>query len=291
MMGMLCLCSWSASAHTFATIDAGRGEVKLMLPSDYDGSKALPLVVSLHGFKGTGQSYIDYWTHNRQVDQQQFIVAAPDGTQDSKGRAFWNASEACCNKEARDVDDSAYLRHLIETVEAAYNIDSASIHVAGYSNGGFMAHRMACDHPDKVASISSFAGAARLDLRSCKTKGQTHVLQIHGTHDAIIFYGGGFSMNDVNKQPSPYPSALHSTSMWVGQHGGSMVPQELDMLDLSERIPGIDSTVWRFATQGKRPIVSELWSIHGETHVPKMNQRSHVLTAQWLLAHRKDGIR
>jgi len=281
--------SWSASAHTYATIDAGRGEVKLMLPKGYDGNKALPLVVSLHGFMGTGQSYIDYWTKNGQVDEQQFIVAAPEGTKDSKGRTFWNASEACCNKERRDIDDSSYLRHLIETIESTYNIDPASIHIAGYSNGGFMAHRMACDHPDKVASISSFAGAALLDLRSCKTKGATHILQIHGTHDAVIFYGGGFAMNDVNKQPSPYPSALHSVSMWVGQHGGSMVPQELEMLDRSVRVPGIDTTVWRYATQGKRPIVSVLWSIHGETHVPKMNQPSHVLTTQWLLAHRKDS--
>ena len=172
-------------AHTHATIDAGRGPVDMLIPDTYRSSSPAPLIVSLHGFGGTGKSYIQYWEQNKLVDSHGFIVVAPTGNTDSKGRAFWNATHACCDKDLSGVDDVTYLRTLIETVQQQYEIDPASIHVTGYSNGGFMAHRMACEHPDAVASIVSVAGASFSRPRQCGTD-SVHVLQVHGVDDSII---------------------------------------------------------------------------------------------------------
>ena len=38
-----------------------------------------------------------------------FALAFPDGTRDSSGRRFWNATDACCNFENTPVDDVAYI--------------------------------------------------------------------------------------------------------------------------------------------------------------------------------------
>ena len=76
-----------------------------MLPSNYDGDTRSRLWCRFTDSKAR-QSCIDYWTQNGQVDAKRFI-GGPDGSKDGKGRAFWNASSACCNKEGRDVDDSA----------------------------------------------------------------------------------------------------------------------------------------------------------------------------------------
>ena len=49
------------------------------------------------------------------------------------------------------VDDSGYVRQIIMTIQGIYKIDPRRIYVTGHSNGGYMSHRMACDHSDLIA--------------------------------------------------------------------------------------------------------------------------------------------
>ena len=76
-----------------------------------------------------------------------FILCIPNGTQNFLGATFWNATDACCNFTLKGVDDSGFLRSVIETIISEYAVDLGSIHVLGHSNGGFMSHRMGCDQP------------------------------------------------------------------------------------------------------------------------------------------------
>ena len=276
-----------ADAHTQATIDAGRGPVPVLIPDGYRAEKPVPLIVSLHGFGGSGNSYIQYWEKNKQVDAKGFIMAAPTGTTDSKGRSFWNATDACCDKDKSGIDDSTYLRAVIESVQSTYAIDPQSIHVTGYSNGGFMAHRMACDHADKIASIASVAGASFPKTHRCSTHMPVHVLHIHGTEDAVIRYDGGQLKNYKSNTRVPHPGAVESVSFWAKHNGASLVAETIQPMDLSDRTPGEDTEVMRFIQSGQSPVTVELWSIAGETHVPKMNDDFHDKATKWMLDHRK----
>lgn len=273
-------------AHTHATINAGRGPVDLLIPDSYRPKSPVPLIVSLHGFGGSGKHYIQYWEQNKRVDAHGFIVAAPTGNTDSKGLSFWNASDACCDKDLSGVDDAKYLKKLIETVREHYAIDPASIHVTGYSNGGFMAHRMACEHPDSVASIVSVAGASFSVPRKCD-QGSVHVLQVHGVDDSIIRYEGGMLKNYVSSEPVRHPSAIQSVSFWAQHNGASPVTPAPAAMDLSDRTPGPDTSVLRFERASPHPVTVELWSIAGETHVPKLNDAFHKKSTEWMLTHRK----
>ncbi len=42
------------------------------------------------------------------------------------------------------VDDTEYLVNLIDKIASSYPIDREKVYIFGHSNGGFMAHRMAC---------------------------------------------------------------------------------------------------------------------------------------------------
>lgn len=273
-------------AHTLATIDAGRGPVDLLIPDTYRSDSPVPLIVSLHGFGGSGKHYIQYWEQNKLADVHGFIVAAPTGKSDSTGRPFWNATRACCDKDLSGVDDAKYLKQLIETVQQRYAIDPASIHVTGYSNGGFMAHRMACEHPDTVASIVSVAGASFSGPRKCDGT-SVHVLQVHGVDDAIIRYDGGMLKNYVSTKPVRHPSAIETVSFWAQHNGASPVKHPPTPMDLSDRTPGLDASVLRFERGEPDPVTVELWSIAGETHVPKLNSTFHQKSTEWMLQHRK----
>jgi polyhydroxybutyrate depolymerase len=117
------------------------------------------------------------------ADARGVLYAAPDGRLEPGGARFWSATDACCNFVGAPDDDSAYLRGLIDQIDAHPDIavDRDRIFFAGLSNGGFMSHRMACDHADLVAAIASQAGAAFNDPARC--------LPASPVHD-FLFIGG-----------------------------------------------------------------------------------------------------
>jgi len=98
-----------------------------------------------------------------------FLYVFPDGTEDSDGILFWNATDAGYDFFGSGVDDPGYLRALIEEIIVQLNVDSDRIYAIGHSNGGSMVFRMACDHAELIAGIASLAGAT--STASCSTMG------------------------------------------------------------------------------------------------------------------------
>ena len=74
------------------------------------------------------------------------------------------------------------------------------------------AYRMACDHADLIAGIASLAGATFDDPSSCQPSEPVHILQIHGTSDGVIAYGGG----SVN---ATFPGAVETIETWGTYNG------------------------------------------------------------------------
>ncbi|MEO0974143.1 MAG: alpha/beta fold hydrolase, partial [Pseudomonadota bacterium] len=206
----------AASAHgqidTF--VDAGRGPVQVHLPPAVEEGGALPLVINLHGYGGDANSQSQYFGLTPAADARGFILATPDGTQDFFGLRFWNATDACCDFFQSQPDDSSYLRTLIEVIAASFDVDDRRIHVVGHSNGGFMAHRMACDHADRIAAIVSFAGAQWEQEDRCAPSEAVAVAQLHGTGDGVIQYTGGCIPG-----LACYPSARESVQSWAALNG------------------------------------------------------------------------
>jgi len=270
-----------AFGETKITVDAGRGDVNVYIPDSYDKKTPLPLIVALHGFTGSSAIVEKYWRMIRLVDDKNFILCIPDGTKNSDGKRFWNATKACCDFDNDAVDDSGYLRKLVELMEKKYTVDQKSIHFMGHSNGGFMSLRMACEHADKIASVQSLAGAMFLIAEEHKPTEPVHVLQVHGTADKIIKYDGGIF------RAGKYPSARETVEMWAKFNKCTMVPKQTGTLDLVTNVEGDDTTVLCYKN-GETNKVSELWTIHGGSHSPRFNHSYSPKIIDWLLAHRKN---
>ena len=169
-------------AHSDIIIDLGRGPVTVHVPPSYDPDVPMPLVMLLHGLNPWGgQGLEDYWQFTPLADQFGFLYLYPDGTVDSGGNRFWNATDACCDFDGTGVDDSGYLRDLMDEIELQLNVDPRRVYVGGHSNGGFMSYRMACDHAETIAAIMSLAGATFYDPANCTPPGFLirYPLQLH----------------------------------------------------------------------------------------------------------------
>ena len=277
-------------AETVDFTDNGRGQVPVYLPSDYDGSTPLPLVFSLHGYSDPNvEAYFDF---REQVDDKQFIYCVPQGTTDLFGSPFWNGTDACCDFLNTNVNDSGYLRQLVEIIQAQYAVDELSIHFTGISNGGFMTYRMACDHSDLIASIAPLAGTTFLDDSNCTPTDPVHVLHIHGTSDSTILYDGDCIVFNC------YPGAEESVDAWRNYNGCDAVPTDGGpAFNLDWSVGGNETTSTVYKQNCNDDVTVELWTMTGSEHVPNFRRNSDPVGSNlfantaldWLLAHRKPG--
>jgi polyhydroxybutyrate depolymerase len=275
-----------AAAATNALVAAR--PYRLLAPSNLDPRQAYPLVLVLHGWGGTSEHVERYYQLDPLADERGFLIAYPQGTEETHRRhfwgghrRFWNATDACCDFYGADVDDVAYLDAVIDDVSAHYRVDAKRVFVMGLSNGGYMSHRYACDRAGRVAAIVSQAGAMWMDATRCKPSEPVAVLQIHGTDDEMVSYDG---------MSRRFPSAHQSASDWVAfdhcdaKPDTSAPPRNLVAGSLRDDVPDAETTSERWT--GCRGV--ELWTMRGAGHVPLPHQPLWAQTIyDWLAAHPK----
>jgi polyhydroxybutyrate depolymerase len=267
--------------HGGSAVFGGDRPVEVFVPSSYAAGTPVPLLVLLHGFSASGAIHESYFQLQALAESRGFLYAHPDGTKNSQGYGFWNATDACCDFEATHVDDSAYLRQLVDDIKAHYDVDPKRVFFVGHSNGGFMSYRMACEHADTIAAIVSLAGATYADASRCNPTSPVAVLQIHGTDDETISYNGGTLFGG-----GEYPSAETTVADWVALDGCSSTPTSGPTRDLVSTIAGSETTSQIF--DGCEPGGHvELWSVAGGVHVPVLTPAFAPAIVDFLFAHPK----
>lgn len=250
----------------------------------YDGGTEVPLVLLLHGYGSSGAVHEVYFGLGTLAQTQNFVLAAPDGTLDSTNRRFWNATDACCDWFRSGVDDVAYLSAIVAQLEGQYRIDRKRIFVIGHSNGGFMAHRLACDRADTFAGIVSLAGAQNLDPSQCQPSAPVAILQVHGTADTVVRYDGGFIQ--LAGAGGPYPGAVTTTREWARKNGcATALTDAGPPIDIVSDIAGMETRREEFAQCDAG--AAELWTIQGGPHTPNFNISWGARLMQFLNAHPK----
>jgi len=153
------------------------------------------LVVHLHGYGSSGYLEQLYTNYMPIADTAGFVVAYPEGLVDPLGNQSWNVGWALQVNN----DDVGFLSAFIDTMVHRYLLDPSAVFVSGISNGGFMAHRLACELSNKVAAIASVSGGMTPQLyASCSPANPVPVLEIHGTADSTIPYAGSVNPASMN---------------------------------------------------------------------------------------------
>ena len=157
------------------------------LPSNYDVSSAFPLLIALHGRLGTGKKMIKQTGFNGIADREGFIVVYPEGF-----KRGWADGRGITHADKKGVDDVAFIDKLIKVFQARFFIDHTRIYVAGYSNGGFMAQRLAIERSHQFAAIAVVAAFLSEWQAGRFTPGRPMPISfINGTVDPVTPYEGG----------------------------------------------------------------------------------------------------
>jgi polyhydroxybutyrate depolymerase len=189
---------------TSVTLASGGVERRYLLhiPAGYDGARAVPLVLALHPYAGNAHLMLDITRMPEIADSVGFIVIAPEAM---GSPPLWNIEKA-----AGAADDVAFLRELIAKLDGDLCIDRGRTYAAGYSNGGGMALRLACEMPERIAAV----GVVASQYVSCD--GSAPLVAFHGTADPILPFGGGPSPDAPGLNLVPVRRAV---SEWARQLG------------------------------------------------------------------------
>ena len=270
-----------SQSHAADVVYPGDRPFTLVLPNNYQSGTPAPLIIGLHGYTAESPYAQSYFALGKVADEKGILTVYPSGSKDSNGYLFWNATPACCNFESSTVDDEAYLLSIIDSVSKDYSVDPARIYIIGHSNGGFMAHRMACNQADRIAAIVSLAGMTYSNPKSCKPTSPVSVLQIHGSNDAVITYTGGYLFS------SAYPSARKTIDLWGKINECGKKPYRvLPRLDLDRKLAGAETTVMRYKGC-KTGAASEMWTIDKGKHSPELSATFAESVVGFLLSHPK----
>lgn len=143
------------------------------------------LVINLHGAGQNGPQQAGITGYNGVADGYGFVVAYPDGID-----ASWADGRGASIPDRTGVDDVGFLAALIGKLSADYGIPPGRVFATGMSAGAFMATRLACDRADLVSAIAPVAGTLGSGV-PCNPSRPVSVMQIHGTADPVVPFGGG----------------------------------------------------------------------------------------------------
>lgn len=215
---LLLLCALSGALHSVAqttvvdSIIAGGiyRSYRLYVPAIYTGSSARPLIINMHGYTSNAATQQLYSNFMPIADTANFLMVYPQGTNYS-GQPFWNAGIS-----PTLVDDKSFISQLIDSLKLNYNIDLNAVYSTGMSNGGFMSQTLACELSNRIAAIASVTGSMFTTQygSNCHATRPVPMMQIHGTADPTVPYGG-------NTSALPIDSVVR---FWVVRNGCNPTP-------------------------------------------------------------------
>lgn len=186
----------------------------LYVPTSYTGAQPVPFVLALHGL-GDNMNNFKNINFKAVADTANFIVAFPQALVDNlTGSTAWNSGAGAFGVSLNaNVDDVGFLNALIDTVAANYNVDQTRLYATGFSMGGFMSNRLACQLNNRIAAIASVSGTIG-NVLNCQPARVIPVAHFHGTADGTVAYSG----NQYGKD------AEVSVMYWVKNDGCDTVP-------------------------------------------------------------------
>ena len=185
----------------------------------------VPLVLAFHGHHGNGAVLREQSRLDAAADRLGFAIAYPDGT----GRfgylgLTWNAGTCCGAPHADGVDDLTFVDSLVAAVGRIASVDGTRVFATGFSAGGMLALRLACERATQFLAVADVQGA--MPDVACTPSRPISVLLLQGADDDEL-------REDLRTLPRPrgHPFAQsleHALTYWSRVNGCAVAAIQRD---------------------------------------------------------------
>lgn len=238
------------SSHTLQHDGLTRSYM-IYLPDNYPATESSSLIFTLHGLGGNMQEF-SQTGFDRVADTTNYVVVAPQAETDILAGTAWNSRAGILGYYPNnDVDDIGFLNFLVEYMLDNYSINPDQVYITGYSMGGFMTQRMACEANEKFKAFASVAGTIGSGISDCIPGRAIPIAHFHGTEDDVVgYYSNTFGMNVDDL-----------ITLWTVNNNTNPVPIETRLPDLAPDGLTVDHFLY---TDGGEDV--ELYRINGALH-------------------------
>ena len=141
------------------------------VPSSYDGTKPVPVVMSIHGYTASAASMVEESRWHEIAEKEGFIVIYPQGMvrdlplMGNVPCAMWLGG--AFTMLAGDMDpmtDANVLNTILDKTEEAYNVDKSRIYCTGHSNGSMMTFTLASTNAARFAAVAPIGAFSTLEI-------------------------------------------------------------------------------------------------------------------------------
>ncbi|MDX8352494.1 alpha/beta hydrolase family esterase [Cognatiyoonia sp. IB215182] len=219
-LSLASLCGMLASGAAHACSQStpctvGERDYYIALPET--GSEAMPSVVYIHGWGGSGSGALRNTGMVSAFLERGYAVIAPDGVprQGANGRT-WGFHPL----SGRQMSEVAFLEAVRDDALGRFDLDPDRVMLAGFSIGGSMTAYTACLSPDSFAAYAPLGGNFwRPHPTECA--GPVRMLHTHGWNDGTVPLEG----RAVNGLPADDPEAFvqgdifYALSIWRAANG------------------------------------------------------------------------
>jgi len=204
---------------------------RVFVPSVYKKGIKLPVVVVLHGGGGNALRMENYTGFSKLAQREGFIAVYPEGFGGN-----WNDGRTVPRSAAHRmrINDTGFIRAVLENVKAKYGFDEKKVYAAGMSNGGMMALRLGCDMAGVFDAIAAVTANIPVDIYDrCKPEKGIRVMIINGTNDPLVPYNGGYVTLGKNERivRGKVVSTENSAGLWVNANRLSIRPFKTERIN------------------------------------------------------------
>ncbi|MAT40283.1 MAG: hypothetical protein CL946_11845 [Ectothiorhodospiraceae bacterium] len=207
------------------------------VPPGYTGASLVPVVLFLHGGSGNMHSAQNFTMLNPVANANGFLAVYPEGIGPTTGGGYTWADGRGTSADKLGIDDIAFIEKLLDVLESEYKIDSERIYLSGFSNGGFLASRIACENNERFAAIA-LAGSTLdvVQFHTCSPTRPIPILVLTGNIDPLVPYEGGA----MNGNVPDIVSSMQIVKYYIMNNNCSNVADSADLPDID---PSENSTV------------------------------------------------
>jgi polyhydroxybutyrate depolymerase len=190
-------------------------EYLLHIPPGMSDDQAAPVIIGYHGGGARADGFAAVTDLREVAGRRGFVTAFPVGYQRSWNAGVWGGAAK------RDgVDDIAFTAAVLADIVKVVSVDPRRVYLAGWSNGGIMAFRVACELADRIAAVAVVGGGLGGD---CAPVRPIPILLFHGTADTFSPYLGGEGTDPVARGAIQL-GAPETARRWAKINGCSETP-------------------------------------------------------------------
>ncbi len=190
LIAAMCLAAPALACDARDYCETASGRYLVRAPEAWDGRSPLPVAVFFHGYRGSAADIMGNDDIGKALSRAGILLVAPDGLDGG-----WSASPLM----GRGRDDVAFAREIVEDVARRFPVDQALTIATGFSAGGFIVWRIACEG-GPFAAYAPISGAFLDPIPETCPGGPVSLRHIHGTADATVPMAGRWIANNRIRQ-------------------------------------------------------------------------------------------